>query len=215
LKQLQLIDEKMLEMDPKSERFKALKAIRQFRSNWIEIGRTLTEIAYSGEYKEWGYDTFEEYFRFELGLKKTTTKKMMVSYTYMQRNEPARLEEVEAYEADDDKNAKPCPAIPDYTTVELLQKARENEYLKEDKKKELHTLAFDVGAPEKFLRKEIKHAIEEANPQTSLTPDYKEIQEIQKAAKLLERKMRDSRTVPQGLKERYQMLCEELKALDV
>jgi len=82
-KALERIAEIQAQVDPASTRGQALAAIRAFRLSWIELGRLLIEIAYGGDYKEWGFEEFELYCARELGLKKPTVRKLMISYQYL------------------------------------------------------------------------------------------------------------------------------------
>jgi hypothetical protein len=209
---LRKIDEQLKELNPESIRYQVLVSVRLFRSTWIDLGRLLTEVAYGGDYKDWGYDTFEAYCGNELGLKKPTVKKLMVSYTYMQRNEPDRLQ---AYE--DRDQAAPPPEIPDYRTVELLQKARETDDLDEEQKQNFHRIAFEDGGDETILRKEIRGAMSSVQEESDLSPEVmrkREFDDLRKSCRILRRKLADSRVVPQGLRERFECLLNELEALD-
>ncbi len=106
------VESRMAELDPDSQRYRVLSALRQFRASWIELGRMLNEVVYGGDYKEWGYDDFEVYCARELGLKKPTVQKLMISYNYMKKYEAKRLVN---HEDGVDKDAAP---ILDYQTVE-------------------------------------------------------------------------------------------------
>lgn len=84
-------DALIAELDEESIRRKALIATKAARASWLEIGAHLTEIAYGGDYKEWGYDDFADYCQRELGLKKPTVRKMMISYQFTKQRHPDRL----------------------------------------------------------------------------------------------------------------------------
>ena len=209
---LRKIDMQMKELNPESIRYQVLVSVRLFRSTWIDLGRLLTEVAYGGDFKEWGYDTFEAYCGAELGLKKPTVKKLMVSYSYMQRNEPERLK---VYEESDDNTAP--PDIPDYRTVELLQKAHENESFDEAQKEHFHRLAFDGGEEEGTLRKEIRGALSSTHDSSDISPDVmlkREFNDLRKSCRILRQKLADSRIVPEGLRGRFETLLRELEALE-
>ncbi|MCC8180350.1 MAG: hypothetical protein LIP23_05505, partial [Planctomycetes bacterium] len=143
------IDARLGKLDPGSLRHQVMTALRQFRASWVELGRLLNEVVFGGDYKEWGYDDFEVYCAKELGLKKPTVQKLMISYNYMRKYESKRLEKY------DDNNAEPA-SIPDYQTVELLDRIRHREDLPEEQVEELHRRAFDDGEEEPELRKELR-----------------------------------------------------------
>lgn len=202
------IDKKLEELDPSSVRYQVLVSLRKFRSSWVELGRLLTEIAYGGDYKEWGYEDFEIYCARELGLKKPTVKKLMVSFNYMKSYAPERLENSDESAGYD---------VPDYQTVELLKKARDREDIEEDEKEELHRLAFDNASEEGVLRKEIRSRlrpacdedIEEAN-----STRRSDIEGILRLARNLRQKLAGARGIPDGLKDRIDQALLELEALD-
>ncbi|MBP5232016.1 MAG: hypothetical protein J6333_01265, partial [Planctomycetes bacterium] len=153
---LSRLDRQLQDLSPDSTRYQVLMAVRKFRSNWVELGRLLSDVAYGGDYKEWGYDDFEVYCAKELGLKKPTVHKLMVSYNYMKTYAPERLKAPDAERGYD---------VPDYQTVELLNQARQSDRLDDSAKDDLHRRAFapwEDGASdaepmdEVALRKEIR-----------------------------------------------------------
>ena len=209
---LKRIDKKIQDLPPESLRHRVLVALRAFRASWIELGRLLTEVAYGGDYKEWGYDDFDVYCARELGLKKPTVKKLMVSYNYMKRYEPDKLSTFE----DGDGN-EVTEGLPDYQTVELLHRARESADLDDQEKGRLHTLAFSDETDEGTVRKEIRTALrpgtgEEIADKNALR--QREIADILRTARALRQKLAQSRHIPGGLKGRIEELLVELEALD-
>lgn len=205
---LQRIDRQLEELDPESLRAQVLISLRCFRSSWVELGRLLTEVAYGGDYKDWGYDDFEVYCARELGLKKPTVKKLMVSYNYMKSYEPDRLErkpEADGYD------------VPDYQTVDLLHKMRGREDLPEEDKSRIHEMAFDGGGDETDLRRELRErmrgddgdGIADAN-----RTRRRELDDILRTARQLRKKVAQARSVPDGVKDRIESALLELEALD-
>ena len=71
-------------------------ALSVYRGSWVELGRLLNECACGGDYKDWGYDDFATYCARELGLKKATIQKLMVSYSYMKRHAVEKLQDIES-----------------------------------------------------------------------------------------------------------------------
>lgn len=204
------IEQQMEGLSPESVRYQVLVSLRKFRSSWVELGRLLTDIAYGGDYKEWGYEDFEIYCARELGLKKPTVKKLMVSYNYMKSYAPERLEK---HEEEQDTGYD----VPDYQTVELLKKTREREDINDDEKEELHRMAFEGAGDEGVLRKEIRQRlqpvsredIDEANSNRR-----REVDCLLRLARSLRQKLASARSVPEGLKDRIDQALLELEALD-
>ncbi len=208
---LKKIDNKLEQLSPDGVRYKLLVALRMFRSSWVELGRLLTEVAYGGDYKDWGYDDFEIYSARELGLKKPTVNKLMISYRYMQKKEPERLTSHEDW----DGTGAP-PEVPDYQTVELLHKANENDNIDNEQKQRFHQLAFDEHAEEGILRKEIRDAIVTATDgnMSEERARSRELGDIKRTCYVLRKKLADSRCVPMGLRERFEVLLSEIEAFE-
>ncbi len=209
------IDDKLEHLEPGSLRHQVLTSLRQFRASWVELGRLLNEVVYGGDYKEWGYDDFEVYCARELGLKKPTVQKLMVSYNYMKKYESKRLKDFE-----EDGNNLPAANIPDFQTVELLDKVRRREQLPEEEIGELHRKAFDGEMEEPELRKELRQylsprtAQDEAALQEGSARRKQELNAILKIARELRRKVTICNSIPGGLKERIERCLVELEALD-
>lgn len=206
------IDKQLQELNPDSLRHKILVSLRKFRSSWVELGKLLTDVAYGGDYKEWGYEDFEIYCARELGLKKPTVKKLMVSYNYMKSYEPTRLAPGE-----EDVEQDTGYDVPDYQTVELLKKARDRDDLPEEQKEELHRMAFDSGSDETVLRKEIRDRLKPTSEEDIDGANFarrREIESILRTARALRQKLAATNAVPEGVKDRIENALMELEALD-
>ncbi len=202
------IDEQLEGLNPESLRYQVLVALRRFRSSWVILGKHLTDVAYGGDYKEWGYDDFEVYCASELGLKKPTVKKVMISYNYMKSYEPDRLRS-----GAEDGNYD----APDYQTVELLKQARECDSFEEEEKEELHRIAFESNSDETVLRKEIRERMRNAEvdeiDQANINR-RREIDSLLRLARKLREKVADAKSVPYTLKDRIDAALLELEALE-
>ena len=212
---LAAIDKKLDRLEPGSLRHNILAALRQFRASWVELGRLLNDVALGGDFKEWGYDDFEVYCARELGLKRPTVQKLMVSYTYMKKHEPKRLRAFE--DADDDALA---PAIPDYQTVDLLNRAR-GAGIDDKRAADFHARAFAGEATdetETILRKELRESLRparsEAEMQDRSAARKQELARIQRLGRELRVLLAHTRTVPDGVKGRIDTALMELEALD-
>ncbi len=206
------IDKQLEQLPGDSLRAQVLKALRRFRASWVELGGLLSDVAYSGSYKEWGFDEFELYCARELGLKRPTVKKLMVSYNYMKEREPERLEAFAQA-----PNDEAVPSIPDYQTVELLHRAQSNPELDDKVKERLHDRAFAGEEEENALRQQIREHLREpsdAEVADANAARRKELNDILRTARALRRKLAHAQHVPGGLRERIEKLLVELEALD-
>ena len=205
------IDNQIRELSPESIRCQVLISLRDFRAAWVELGRLLTDVAYGGDYKEWGYDDFEVYCASELGLKKPTVRKLMVCYNYLKSYEPEKL--VDAVKG---KGV----TLPELGTVELLKKARDRADIEEEDKDEMHRIAFEQGADQKVVRREIKartrpkELFSDAEMEAANFNRKKEITVILKLGRNLRKKLYEAKSVPEGVKDRVEEAICELEALE-
>ena len=217
---LQRIDDRLAGLDPKSLRAEVLRALRRFRAGWIDLGRMLNQIAYGGDFKDWGYEEFDIYCARELGLKNPTVQKLMLSYNYMKTNEPQRLRAFENAAPD-----APTPTIPDYQTVALLSRARQREDLEDEAKADFHRRAFEPAreddGEEAVLRRELRQRLrppssvpwdEDAGEAARNNP---ELAAIIRTARDLRRRLAGAsdETVPAKLRNRLEPLLAELEQL--
>lgn len=180
-------------------------ALRNFRTSWVDLGGMLKSVALGGDYREWGYEDFETYCARELGLKKPTVRKLMVSYNYMKSYHPERLEAADRGGA----------TVPDYTTVELLSRARLNTDVDQEQVREVDAriMSGDEDGPD--ANRKIRELIRA--PQQTVGPAFEraeECAEIIRAARALRKNIAHSKAVPEGLKERTEQLLVEYEALD-
>lgn len=116
-----VIERIMQELDPASPRYQVLATARRFKSSWVELGEKLLHIQKSGQFREWGYDSFEDYCAREIRIKKPTAQKLTLAYRYLEKDEPELLVR--------QTELKP---LPDYRSVELLRQAREEKAFSEE-----------------------------------------------------------------------------------
>jgi hypothetical protein len=116
-----VIERIMRELDPGSPRYQVLATARRFKSSWVELGEKLLEVQKSGLFREWGYDSFEDYCAREIRIKKPTAQKLTLAYRYLEKEEPELLVR--------QTELKP---LPDYRSVELLRQAREEKDFSEE-----------------------------------------------------------------------------------
>ena len=120
------IEKMMQELQPDSERYQVLDTTKRFKSSWVELGDKLLKVSSAARFREWGYGSFEEYCLQEIRIKKGTAEKLTLAYRYMERQEPellARREEL--------------TPLPDYRSVDLLRRAREEKSFSDEEYAEL------------------------------------------------------------------------------
>lgn len=203
--QMARIDARLADLEPGSLRHRALLALRQFRAGWVELGRLLTQVAFDGDFKDWGYDDFEIYCARELGLKKPTVQKLMISYQYMKTHEAQRLHAFE----DDPEHAAP---LPDYQTVDLLAQARKKADagdVADADVSELHARAFAEPGGQGEVRDAIRSRL---RPLPAVDAGLKRLQIAARRLRL-DLAGAGGNEVPDALRERLEAALLELEEL--
>jgi hypothetical protein len=157
-KSIQAIEERMNTVEAGSFRYKVLDAAKGFKSSWIELGQYLFTVYKDKLFKDWGYLTFEAYCAKEVGIKQTTAVKMLKSYSFLEREEPAFLK-------DDYKERKPSQ-IPSYESVNALRLAKESDRLPEKQYEELRDEVLDDAKEEGEVKKKVRYLLK-AGPRKS------------------------------------------------
>ncbi|WP_225071686.1 hypothetical protein [Desulfuromonas sp. CSMB_57] len=108
------IETLLQQLEPGSDRYLVLHTARRFKSSWVELGEALFKVSSRHLYREWGFESFEEYCQQEIRIRKPTAQKLTQAYRFLSREEPQLLQEETAL--------KP---LPDYRSIDLLRQARE------------------------------------------------------------------------------------------
>ncbi len=199
------------QLDPKSERFRVLRAARDFKASWVELGERLTEAREQEIYKEWGYTSFEAYCRQELRIKGETANKLTRSFSFLRDHNPDSLESREVKE------------LPPLDVVDLLSRARERAKVSDKQFAEIQGEVFEGEAPPtradvlKRFREVDPEAFKPAAPRPARTGGGAE--ELRKALLLGERLLelvashdavsRESRQALKGVVAELKSLFEE------
>jgi hypothetical protein len=126
------IEKIMEQLEPDSDRYQVLDTAKRFKSSWVELGDKLLQVSSRGKFREWGYQSFEEYCVQEIRIKKGTAEKLTLAYRFMEKQEPellARRDEL-----------KP---LPDYRSVDLLRQAKEEKRFSDEEYTELRKSIVD------------------------------------------------------------------------
>jgi hypothetical protein len=107
-------EQEFAEDDP--ERADLLARARRFKSSWIELAEALTRVRGGGEWRRWGYESFEAYAKTELHLRPETVEKLTGSFAFLKRRAP------EVLIRDGVKRS-----IPTYQAVDFLRRAEETD----------------------------------------------------------------------------------------
>jgi hypothetical protein len=107
----QKMQSQLEELPPGSTRRSVLECARRFKASWIDLGRALSEVKRDGLWRVWGFQSFDAYCAKELFIRKQTAEKLTLSYGFIERHEPALL---------DDRERR---AAPGFEVIEVLSRA--------------------------------------------------------------------------------------------
>lgn len=153
-KSLKGIEERMSELEPGSLRYRVLESAKNFKTSWVDLGRSLYSVYRDKLYKEWGYATFDAYTSKEIGIRKQTAVKLLKSYFFLEKEEPVYLKE--EYVASSD-----AASIPGYESVNVLRLAKEKKELQAQDYQYLKKEVFEKGKDAADARKELTALIRE------------------------------------------------------
>lgn len=147
-KSLKNLEEKMEGMDRDSLRYHVLENAKHFKTSWVELGRSLYSVWKDRLYKGWGYSAFDSYASREIGIRKQTAMKLLRSYYFLEKEEPAYLRE--GY-ADSVEAAK----VPGYESIDLLRLAKNKKALDDEDYAGLKKEVFEKGRDFREVRKDL------------------------------------------------------------
>jgi len=151
-KSIQNIEAKMVSLDSNSLRYHILESAKNFKTSWIELGRSLYTVWKDKLYKDWGFNTFDIYTAKEIGIKKPTAMKLLRSYYFLEKEEPAHLKE----------------NLPSYEAVDLLRKAKIKKTLDSQDYSKLKKEIFEDGKDIQAVKRDLTSLIrqrEELEPE--------------------------------------------------
>lgn len=137
-KSLQAIEQKMQEFDPNSLRYHVLESAKNFKTSWIELGRSLYTIWKDKLYKEWGFSTLDAYTAKEIGIRKQTAMKLLKSYYFLEKEEPQYLKE-------EYSESTKAVFLPSFESVDVLRAAKAKKALDTEDYSKLKKEMFEKG----------------------------------------------------------------------
>ena len=165
-KSIQNLENRMGGLEPESFRYQVLDAAKSFKSSWIALGQYLFTVYRDKRYRDWGYLTFEAYCGKEIGIRQNTGMKLLKSYSFLEKEEPAFIRR----ETLDDR--KP-DRIPSYESVNSLRLARENERISEKQYDELRRDILEDVKEDAEVKKKIKYILKSGAKNSPADPEGK------------------------------------------
>lgn len=153
-KSLETLEEKMKNIDENSLRYHILKSAKDFKTSWIDLGRALYSAWKDKLYKDWGYGDFNIYTSKEIGIRKQTALKLLKSYYFLEKEEPAYLEK-------DYAETKDAALVPSLEAVDVLRLAKNKKILGEEDYFHLKSEIFEKGKDAREVKKNLGVIIKE------------------------------------------------------
>lgn len=144
----QHIEQLMENLDPASDRYRALDSARQFKASWVDLGEQLVSVNRGRLFSEWGYSSFEEYCSREIRIRKQTAEKLTLAFGYLQRREPGLLERREQVPA------------PDFRSIDLLRRANEEEKFSDEECNDLRQAIIEEGRSLPTVQKRFRDSVQ-------------------------------------------------------
>ena len=135
-------------------REKLLGYTKDFKTSWVNLGRALYPVWKDKFFYTWGYDKFEYYTERELGIKKATAIKLLKSYFFLEKEEPAYL-------AQDFADDRQPTQVPSCEAVNVLRLAKQSKELTEEDYHELKKAVFEEGKEATTVRKDLTSMMKE------------------------------------------------------
>jgi hypothetical protein len=153
-KSVQRLEEKMESLDAGSLRYHILESAKSFKTSWIELGRSLYSVMKDKLYKEWGYSTFEIYIAKEIGIRAQTAMKLLRSYYFLEKEEPAYLQQ-------EFSESTAAAKIPSYEAVDVLRQAKNKKELNKEDYANVRKEIFEKGRDAREVKKDLTALIRE------------------------------------------------------
>lgn len=205
-KSLTNIEHRMEDESADPIRHKLLECAKNFKTSWIDLGQALYSAWRDKLYKDWGYITFEAYTAKEIGIKKPTAMKLLKSYYFLEKEEPALLQK-------DGEEETLVAAVPNYESVNVLRLAKNKKSLDEADYRALKKDVFQGGKDAGDVRKSLTSIMkqrEELDPEEAR--DKRRTASLKRfiaTLKALKTEAESSKMLPQAiLKETSQLIAK-------
>ena len=195
-KTLEKIEDRMRDIEEGSLRHRILQSAKSFKTSWIELGQCLYTAWKDKLYKEWGYITFDAYAAKEIGIRKQTALKLLKSYYFLEKEEPAYLQKDRAY-------AVSASKMPTYESVNVLRQAKNRKALDEKDYARLKKEVLEQGKDDREVKRDLTSLIrdrKEAEPEESRENRRKAaVKRLLGTLKTLRTELEASRMVPASI----------------
>lgn len=187
-------------------RHDVLLAVRDFRNAWVNMGKLLVKVKTDRAFKEWGYNSLEQYAKVELGLKKPTVDKLTNSMAYLKNNEDRIYNQIE--------NGTPPAELPNYESLDVLFRADKNKEINDRQVASLRESVFADNIPANEVKNQYKGFL----PEKEETPDAistRQLRRIKRIAVSLQEACSSCDVVPTEISNSIANITDSLHRLEV
>jgi hypothetical protein len=207
-KSLENIEQKMEGLDADSLRYHILESAKNFKTSWIELGRSLYTVWKDKLYKDWGYTTFDIYTAKETGIRKQTAMKLLKSYYFLEKEEPAYLKS-DAFKSDD------AVIAPSLDSVDVLRQAKSKKLLDKEDYSKLKKELFEKGRDAQEVKKDLTSLIrqrQELEPEEAWEKrKFATVKRLVGVLKSLKQEVETEKLLPAGLIKEAAALIAKLE----
>jgi len=207
-KSLEKIQHKMEAIDKDSLRYRILESAKNFKTSWIELGKTLYSVWKDKLYKDWGYNNFDTYTSREIGIRKQTALKLLRSYYFLEKEEPGYLKS-------DYTESAETASLPNYESINVLRLAKNKKSLDEDGYDNLKRSVFEKGKDVREIKKDLVSLIrqrQELEPEEARDKKKRaQVKRLVSILKTLKNEIELSKTLPHPLIKDLNNLINKLE----
>jgi len=176
-------NELAFENDP--QRAELVRRTRNFKSSWIELAEGLTEAQRSNAWREWGYESFDEYTRRELHLRPETVQKLVGSFSFLRKRAPEVLSR-------DGVRTQ----IPSYQAIDFLRRAESEERAPTEAVDEIRRKVLDEGQSLPAIAKKFQEVV---FPIDASAKRQRDVAGLKNVATRLKELLAETRAVPRRM----------------
>ena len=206
-KAIQRLDDRLANVPPGTIRAEALEAAKRFKTTWIDLGRVLWTVWKDRSFREWGYLTFEAYCAKEVGVRGPTAKKLLQSYSFLEREEPVVLQRIQA---------NPPARLPHYEAINALRLLKQRPVVPPARYQEMRAQVLEQGREPVDVRRNIRQlldAVQQDPEQARASRRLGAIKRMLGTLKSLRVELSAGKLVPEKLLTDLDTLAERLEAL--
>lgn len=207
-KAIRAMEDRMEGMSEDSVRYSVLNSAKKFKSSWLELGQALYAVWKDKLYKKWGYLTFDAYTAKEVGIRKQTALKLLKSYFFLKKEEPAHVQK----EYIESQNAK---SIPSYESVNALRLAKNNKELDSSDYAGIRRNVLDLGKEAKDVKRDIttlmRQRAEPDSAEARQMKKYAAVRRLVSTLKALKREIEASKLAPASIIRETESLIKKLE----